>query len=231
MSEVEVKTGHISCFNFCQCGHEINKVKGQPALHGNNNAIPTLTQNVGIMLWNPFSPEANTPNIKRTATKYTHSLASCRSSRNVVWRNLICFHIKINPAMFPERLSRFICHFYYRDSKFCGAKSLLICRCSNRKWHFKEPSDGGTYNATKCKPPFQQDLPLSSSLSHHPGFTVTTTWHSRLSANINSTLCCSVVSTMPNGTLARNPSTVTVGGGTSNSIAAATFIEKAKMSA
>lgn len=115
--------------------------------------------------------------------------------------------------MLPEHFSRFICHFYYRDSKLCRAKSLLICRCSNRKWHFKEPSDGGTYNATKCKPPFQHDLPLSSSLSHHPGFTVTTTWHSRLSANINSTLCCSVVSTMPNGTLARNPSTVTVGEG------------------
>lgn len=134
--------------------------------------------------------------------------------------------------MFPEQLSRFICYFYYCDSKFWRGKSLLIRRCSNRKWHFKEPSDGGTYNATKCKPPFQQDLPLSSSLSHHPGFTVTTTWHSRLSANINSTLCCSVVSTMPNGTLARNPSSVTVGvgwgGGTSNSTAAVTFIRKSQ---
>lgn len=117
-----------------------------------------------------------------------------------------------------------MCHVNNHDSKFCRAKSLLICRRSNRKWHFKDPSD----NATRCKPSFQRDLPLfvpPSPAMVHCNNSVTLTTVSKHQFHL--VLQCGVNNAEWN-TRPQSFNRDGGGGGGSNSTAAATFIRKSQ---
>lgn len=101
--------------------------------------------------------------------------------------------------------------------------SPLICQCSTHKWHFKDPTDSGTCNATQCKT-------LFSSVRTFLLFPSLTTQRSlfqqwdELSANITSTVCCSLLSTIRKSST--DLQSANRDRGTSNSTAPATVVLK-----
>lgn len=89
--------------------------------------------------------------------------------------------------------------------------SLLICLCSIHKWHFKDRTDSGTYNATECN---------SIRLCRDLRFNVTAVWQTVSKHQFHCALQCVVNSTESS----TDPQSANCDGGTSNSTAAATFV-------